>query len=204
VVPLPDGRVLCAIADVCGKGLHAAMVGFSLHTMVRAAADANPPLSDLVERVNKHLCAWLPESSFVTMVAVTVDPATGDLEVVNAGHPPAFVVTQRGRLTELQAAENPALGIAPATMTSQRARLQPGEVLAMYTDGLTELTDPEGEMLGEDRLGEQLRVIVAGTPSNGKAGSVGAMCAALQQSLDDFRRGQPPGDDWTFLLAQRR
>ena len=74
VVPLPDGRVLCAIADVCGKGLHAAMVGSSLHTMVRAAADANPPLSGLVERVNRHLCAWLPESSFVTMVAVTVDP----------------------------------------------------------------------------------------------------------------------------------
>jgi serine phosphatase RsbU (regulator of sigma subunit) len=202
VVPLPDGRVLCAIADVCGKGLHAAMVGFSLHTMVRAAADANPPLLGLVERVNKHLCAWLPESSFVTMVAVTIDPKTGDLEVVNAGHPPAFVVGRDGRLTQLQAAENPALGIAAATMTSQRARLQNGEVLAMYTDGLTELADAEGEMLGERRLGEQLRAIVAG--ESARAGSVGAMCAALKERLDAFRQGQPPGDDWAFLFAQRR
>ena len=123
---------------------------------------------------------------------------------MNAGHPPAFVVGPKGRLTELQAAENPALGIAAASMISQRARLLPGEVLAMYTDGLTELTDPDGEMLGVSRLGEELSAIVAGAAANGKAGGVGVMCAAVKERLDAFRRGQPPGDDWTFLLAQRR
>jgi phosphoserine phosphatase RsbU/P len=199
VVPLPDGRVLLAIADVCGKGLHAAMVGSSLHTMVRAAADANPPLSRLVERVNRHLCEWLPESSFVTMVAVTIDPRTGEIDCVNAGHPPAFVVSAEGRLTELQSAENPALGIALAAMASQHARLSPGDVVAMYTDGITELTNPDGEMLGVSRLGAELCAIRAGT-----TGGVGAMCAALIERLDAFRRGEHPGDDCTFLLAQRR
>ena len=163
VVPLPDGRVLLAIADVCGKGLHAAMVGSSLHTMVRAAADANPPLARLVERVNRHLCEWLPEYSFVTMVAITIDPRKGEIDCVNAGHPPAFVVSPEGRLTELQAAENPALGIAPIAMASQRARLRPGSVVALYTDGLTELTNPDGEMLGVARLGEELSAICSGT-----------------------------------------
>jgi sigma-B regulation protein RsbU (phosphoserine phosphatase) len=199
VVPLGDGRVLLAIADVCGKGLHAAMVGSSLHTMVRAAADANPPLSRLVERVNRHLCEWLPEDSFVTMVGATIDPATGEMECVNAGHPPVLVLDGRGSLRQLQAAENPALGIAPVAMISQRTRLSPGSVLALYTDGLTELTNPEGEMLGVARLGEELSAIRAGT-----TGGVAAMCAALIVRLDAFRRGEHPGDDCTFLLAQRR
>jgi serine phosphatase RsbU (regulator of sigma subunit) len=200
VVPLPDGRVLLTVADVCGKGIQAALVGSSLHTMVRAAADVNPPLSRLVERVNRHLCEWLPEHSFVTMVAVKIDPRTGEIDCVNAGHPPILVVSPDGKLTALQAAENPALGIAPVAMASQRARLDPGDVLAMYTDGLSELTNPAGEMLGVDRLGHELSTIVL---ESGRLG-VEAIGTALAARLDAFREGELPGDDRTFLLAQRR
>ncbi len=200
VLPLSDGRVLLAVADVCGKGLQAALVGSSLHTMVRAAADVNPPLPRLVERVNRHLCEWLPEHSFVTMVAAAVDPRTGEIECVNAGHPPCFVVSPDGRLAELQAAENPALGIALATMSSQRTRLEPGELLAMYTDGLSELTNAAGEMLGVERLGEELAAICVATGRRG----VAAIGASLNERLDAFREGELPGDDRTFLLAQRR
>jgi len=200
VVPLSDGRVLLAVADVCGKGLHAAMVGSSLHTMVRAAADVNPPLPRLVERVNRHLCEWLPQDSFVTLVAAAVDPRTGDVEFVNAGHPPGFIVGAGGRLTTLQSAENPALGIAPAAMASQRARLAPGDVLVMYTDGLSELTNGASEMLGVERLGEELAAICI---ASGRRG-VAAIGAALNERLEAFREGELPGDDRTFLLAQRR
>jgi hypothetical protein len=200
VVPLPDGRILLAIADVCGKGLHAALVGSSLHTMVRAAADINPPLSRLVERVNRHLCEWLPESSFVTMVAVKIDPASGEIDCVNAGHPPMFVVGPDGKRIQLQSAENPALGIDLVSMASQRTRLDHGDVLAMYTDGLSELAGPSGEMLGVDRLGEELSALVA---SMGRRG-VEAIGAALAERLDAFREGELPADDRTFLLAQRR
>jgi hypothetical protein len=200
VVPLSDGRVLLAVADVCGKGLHAALVGSSLHTMVRFATDMNPPLPQLMERVNRHLCEWLPEHSFVTMVAATVDPATGEMECINAGHPPLFVVGLDGHVAELQAAENPALGIAPVTMISQRTRLQPGDLLVMYTDGLSELTNPAGEMLGVDRLGAELSAICI---ASGRRG-VAAVSVALAARLDAFREGELPGDDRTFLLAQRR
>jgi sigma-B regulation protein RsbU (phosphoserine phosphatase) len=200
VVPLPDGRVLLAVADVCGKGLHAALVGSSLHTMVRAAADLNPPLSRLVERVNRHLCEWLPEHSFVTMVAVKIDPRTGEIDCVNAGHPPMFVIGLDGKVTQLQAAENPALGIAPVSMVSQRARLDPGAVLAMYTDGLSELTNGTGEMLGVERLADELSAICIAHGADG----VTAVGTALAARLDRFRDGELPGDDRTFLLAQRR
>jgi hypothetical protein len=200
VVPLSDGRVLLAVADVCGKGLHAALVGASLHTMVRFATDMNPPLPRLMERVNRHLCEWLPEHSFVTMVAATVDLATGEMECVNAGHPPLFVVGLDGRVAELQAAENPALGIAPVTMVSQRTRLDPGDLLVMYTDGLSELTNPAGEMLGVERLGAELSAICC---ASGRRG-VAAVGVALAARLDAYREGELPGDDRTFLLAQRR
>ena len=199
VVPLSDGRVLLAVADVCGKGLQAALVGSSLHTMVRATADSSPPLTQLVERVNRHLCDWLPSHSFVTMVAAVIDPATGELECVNAGHPPVFIADRRGALRLLQEAENPALGIALTPMISRRGRLEPGDVLAMYTDGLTELHNAHQEMLGQDRLGEELARICAARPPP----RVAAIAEGLTAVLDAFRGGELPEDDRTFLLAQR-
>jgi serine phosphatase RsbU (regulator of sigma subunit) len=192
--------VLLAVADVCGKGLQAAMVGSSLHTMVRASADADPPLTELVERVNRHLCEWLPEHSFVTMVTAVIDPATGAMECVNAGHPPMVIVRAGGGITELQAAENAALGIADTRMESQRAGLGPGDVLAMYTDGLSELTNTEGEMLGHERLAEELSHICKVRRGDGVA-TVGKH---LDVMLDAFRGGGVPTDDRTYLLAQRR
>lgn len=199
VVPLRDGRVLFVVADVCGKGLQAALVGASLHTMVRAVADSAPPVADLVERVNRHLCEWLPEHSFVTLVAATLDPATGELECVNAGHPPVMIIDTQGAVRTLQEAENPALGIAPAPMATQSTRLQHGDVLAMYTDGLTELRNQEREELGVERLGAELcRAAVARARD-----PVEATGEALLEALDAFRGEVSPEDDQTFLLARR-
>ncbi|MFT3764890.1 MAG: PP2C family protein-serine/threonine phosphatase [Minicystis sp.] len=199
VVQLADGRVLFAVADVCGKGLQAALVSSSLHTIVRAAADNSPRLADLMERVNKHLCDWLPAHSFVTMVAAIIEPTTGRLECVNAGHPPVFIVDRRGELRLLQEAENPALGIAPCAMATQSARLELGDVLAMYTDGLTELRDEAKEMLGQDRLGQELARICGTFRAQGME----AVREGLMTALDAFRGDEPPEDDRTFLLARR-
>jgi serine phosphatase RsbU (regulator of sigma subunit) len=85
-------------------------------------------------------------------------------------------------------------------MASQRTRLDHGDVLAMYTDGLSELAGPSGEMLGVDGLGEELSSVVVAKGSRG----VEAIGAALAARLDAFREGELPADDRTFLLAQRR
>jgi serine phosphatase RsbU (regulator of sigma subunit) len=200
VVPMPDGRVLFAVADVCGKGLQAALVGSSLHTMVRATVDTNPGVRELMERVNRHLCDWLPEHSFVTMVGATIDPATGEVDCVNAGHPPVLVLDGKGGLRQLQAAENPALGIGVLPLAVQRTRIAPGDVLVMYTDGLTELRDPAKEqMLGQERLGEEL---VRLAPSAARGG-VAAVREGLAAMLRRFCGGERPEDDQTFLLVRR-
>jgi sigma-B regulation protein RsbU (phosphoserine phosphatase) len=197
VVPMADGRVLFAVADVCGKGLQAALVTSSLHTMVRATADSGRPLADLVERVNRHLCTWLPEYSFVTMVAVALDPKTGEAECVNAGHPPAIVARRGQSPVFLQSAANPALGVAECRFESQKTKLGEDDVLLLYTDGLTELRNPAKEMLGIDALTVALDQLLA--YANGAVGVVGA---GLNEMLDAFRGDQLPEDDRAFVLAR--
>jgi serine phosphatase RsbU (regulator of sigma subunit) len=199
-VPLPDGRVLLAVADVCGKGLQAALVTSSLQTMVRAAMDSMPSLAELMERVNRHLCEWLPAHSFVTMVVAAIDPVTGEIECVNAGHPPVLIVDRDGDQRFLQSAENPALGVAPCGMESQRALLEFGDVLVMYTDGLTELRNVELEMLGQDRLGADFARICAANPGERSAD----MAEALRKMLAAFHGEHMPEDDRAFVVAQRR
>ncbi|APR84998.1 Serine phosphatase RsbU, regulator of sigma subunit protein [Minicystis rosea] len=199
VAELSDGRVLLAVADVCGKGLQAALVTSSLQTMVRASMDHTPTIAELMERVNRHLCEWLPAHSFVTMVVAAIDPATGDVECVNAGHPPVLIVDRHGDLRLLQSAENPALGVAPSRMELQRARLDLGDVLVMYTDGLTELRNAGLEMLGQERLGRDFSRICEdrrGAPSADMADALGKM-------LERFRGDRLPDDDRAFVVAQR-
>jgi serine phosphatase RsbU (regulator of sigma subunit) len=196
---MPDGRVLLVVADVCGKGLQAALVTSSLHTMTRATASAAPSLVELVERVDRHLASFLPQDSFVTFVAAVLDPKTGAIECVNAGHPPALILRRDGVVRSLGEALNPALGIRPGALSPVLARLEPGDVLAMYTDGLTEIRNTAREMLGEERLGERLARLAAERPGAGAA----EIAQALRAMLDEFRGDALPEDDQAFLIALR-
>ena len=91
-------------------------------------------------------------------------------------------------------------GVALTRMESQRGQLEPGEVLLMYTDGLTELRNTSKEMLGQERLGEGCTQICAGEPTMG----VAEIAAALGQLLEAFRGDQLPEDDRAFLVLCRR
>jgi serine phosphatase RsbU (regulator of sigma subunit) len=155
----------------------------------------------MLERLDAHLDAYLPEDSFVTLVATAFDPRTGGVECVNAGHLAPIVLDPRGRVRRLQAAENPALGLGLGriALASQHSTLHPGETLALYTDGLTELGDPTGEMFGEERLADELSRLVARAPR----GTSAELALRLESALDAFRGESMPADDRTFLLARR-
>ncbi|MFW5741304.1 MAG: SpoIIE family protein phosphatase [Myxococcota bacterium] len=199
VVPMPDGRILLAIADACGKGLQAALVASSLHTMVHATVDAGGNLTQLIHSCNAYLCSYLPEHSFVTMVVVVIDPATGEMEVVNAGHPPPYAVSSDGRIRELQSEQNVALGMMETQMEIERSMLIGDETLVLYSDGLTELVDENQVALGPERLSENLGVIVRDEPT----ASVEDYRERIVQMLDRFRGSQLAADDSTFLVARR-
>ena len=130
---------------------------------------------------------------------INFDPKTGRMECVNAGHPPVLVASGAGSLRLLQNAVNPALGMGPVPMEAHESVLDPGEVLVMYTDGLTELRNSSKQMLGQQALGAGFARLCA----SGAGRPVSAIADKLTQMLEEFRGDQLPEDDQAFLLARR-
>ncbi len=199
IVQLADGRILCTVADVCGKGLQAALVTFSIHTMIRTMVDFVQSLTEIVERLNRHLCGYLPDDSFVTMVLCAIDPATGTMEYVNAGHLPLFLFNRHGATRTLDAAENPPLGIGLCTFRASRSQINLGDALLLYTDGLTELRNSKDEMLGEDLLRSSFGDIY----SRENAAPVTRCVEALSEMLNEYRGSEFSEDDRAFIVARR-
>ena len=202
-----DGRVLLALADVSGHGIGAALVASGVHTLVRAGVRAGLPLGELMDNLNQHLCETLPGDAFTTMVAAVLDPRTGDLAYVNAGHPPPFVVSADGsarRLGDGRDAANLPLGLdADERMQVASDRLGAGQLLALYSDGLTEMADAGGVMLGRDGRAAALgRARRGGDDADGTTDAAG-VALVLGEALERRRAGRPPADDVSFLLARR-
>lgn len=198
VLAMKDGRMLLTVADVCGHGLAAAMVTASVHTLVHAGVRAGLNLQNLVEGINEHLCETLPGDSFVTMIAVAVDLETGALQCINAGHPAPLVIGADGQVRELQSEENLPLGVDALQLEVQIGQLDLGELLTLYSDGLSEQLDETEKMLETAGLMAKIREICA-------ASTLCADAAALELSrmLDQRQGGRPAQDDRTFLLARR-
>jgi serine phosphatase RsbU (regulator of sigma subunit) len=198
-VPMLDGRVLLAIADVCGKGLQAALVASSIHTMVHATLDAGGSAAHLMGRLNAHLCDFLPDHSFVTMACLVVDPRSGKLEFYNAGHLPPILVSAGGVVRYLPSCVNPPLGIRPGPIECHNDVLTEREVLVLYTDGLTEGRSDDQNMLGVEAVGAQVSDWVSCRPVPDST----IIAARISQMLADFRGKQSIIDDTTFLVARR-
>ena len=197
---LPDGRVLLGIADVCGKGLQAALVASSVHTLVHASRELGNDLPQLMQRLNEYLLGYLPDHSFVTMLCIIIDCVTGATELVNAGHPGAIVARHGSYVEILNQSDNVGLGIISSDFVTWTNQLDAGDVLLMYTDGLTEMVNLQNEPFGVDRLAAEFERIVAIDPT----ASVDSMRHRLSDSCNAYRGLRTPNDDRTFLLATRR
>jgi len=199
VVPTPEHRTVLTVADVCGKGLPAALVAASLHTMVHTSIRAGLPLPDLMRNLNEYLCETLAPGSFVTMCALEVEAKTGRFEVINAGHPPALVLTADGTVQELQKEANCPLGLDTKPPLAEQGQLTPGQVLALYSDGLTELPMENGEMMGDEALTEHLRTLCKASAGR----SAAELAQGLTTILDQVQGDRMSSDDRTFLLVRR-
>lgn len=199
VVAMPDGRVFLAVADVAGKGLHAALVCMSLHSLIRAGLRAGPSLADLMEGVNQQLGAYLPESSFVTMAAAMLDLREGTGEFANAGHPPVLITDAGGAMHELPSGVGYPLGVNLEPVPIHPLTLKNGDVMTMYTDGWSELQNPAGQLFGLARVRKYVRRIV----QEGADIPVSAIIKRMTELMDRFRGQSMPGDDRTILVARR-
>ena len=199
VVPMADGRLLMAVADVCGKGLPAALLASRVHTGVHSNLAAGMNLQKLMTNLNNYLVSTIPPGSFVTMIALAVDVAGGHVEFVNAGHPPPLVALPGGGVGRAFAdGENLPLGLEAGELAVQQERLSAGETLALYTDGLTELMTESQVMLGIEGLQQELQQI-CGTDEI----SAPAAAESLKRRLTQLLGDQLPQDDQTFLLVKR-
>ena len=160
VLAAPDGRIGLIVADVSGKGLPAAMVATGVHSVVDATVSQGKSLCEMAQGLNRFLINSMDRQSHLTVLAVLFDPLTGHMEYLNAGHPPILVAAPDGQVRELNWGYNPPLGVLPTSPQIDTAELRPGELLFLYTDGLSEMYDAAGKMLGVDgvkiQLGEAL------------------------------------------------
>lgn len=198
IVSLPNGKTFLGVADVCGKGLPAALVASSIHTMVHASLLGGMSLCGLMDNLNAYLNDMLTDETFVTMVAVLLDPATGEIEYVNAGHPHPLVVIPGGSHRRLDRGDNLPLRTINEPHHCHTDILDAGQMLALYTDGLTELEVKEQGMLGIDGLARELCSIYSDAGS-----SAHSAAANLNRRMNDLQSHPEPDDDRTFLLARR-
>ncbi len=155
-VPYPDGRVALLVGDVSGKGMPAALLMSSLQTAVHLLAEDAPSPLEMVTRLNRLLCAKRLGNRFITFFFGVLDPATGQLEYVNAGHNPPLLLRAGGTVEELSAT-GLILGILPAAQYSKSAtELGAGDRLVLFSDGVTEAAPPHDldAEYGETRLTE--------------------------------------------------
>jgi phosphoserine phosphatase RsbU/P len=195
--PLPDGRWGILIADVSGHGTPAAVMMAITHSIAHAHPGHFDPPSTLLGHVNNQLATRYTamHEAFVTAFYGVFDPARRELTYASAGHnPPRLKRCEDGSIMSLDGVGNLPLGVnadqeyAQATQT-----LRPGDQIVFYTDGVTEATDPSGQMFGQERLDEALE--------NCHLDADGLIDAVLS-ALDRFTAGQPAADDRTVVVAK--
>jgi serine phosphatase RsbU (regulator of sigma subunit) len=196
VVAQPDGSLLMAVADVAGKGMASAIMATSFRSAFRAMAADGPPLDELATRMNQHHWAEGEEARrrYVTAIFVRLHAEAGEIEVVNAGHNPGFLLQPGQPPRHFEAAGTP-LGMLPGMRyQSERCGFEPGTRLLFYTDGLTEVYRGDEEF-GTDRL-----LAAFSQCPEGKADGI---LDALWAAIGEFSAGGPQGDDMTALALCR-
>lgn len=155
IYPLPDGRAVIAVGDVSGKGLRAASVTALVRNTLRAYALDRLQPHEAIGRVNEVLCYFSDREVFSTAVYGILDPVGGSLQYCNGGHPAPMILRMSGEVTVLDTS-GPMLGAMEGLQyRTGSTRLDPGEVLVLYTDGVTEARHGN-EFYGEERVAEIL------------------------------------------------
>lgn len=191
-----DGRLVIALGDVSGKGTAAALLMSSLHASVHAQSGSHDTLSATISAVNRYLADNIPANRFVTLFYAELDPASGALSFLNAGHNPPLIVHAAGTVEQLASGGLP-LGIKRnAEYREGRTQMQMGDVLVIYSDGVTEASSPSGEEFGVTRLYEVV--------SRNIDASAAGVRDRIESALTKFSQGTQAADDITLVIVKRQ
>ncbi len=188
----PWGEILLAIADVSGKGVPGAILVANLQGLVTAAGQRRESPARIVEHINSRLCEMEKPDRYVTLCLARIDPLTGTLAYCNAGHPSLLLIRADGAIEELTRGGLP-LGIrAAASYEGGETIMRSGDVLILYTDGITERRHGNHEF-GKERL--------HALASRRRRLSARALQDAILSAVRDFSP-TPLDDDTTLLLVK--
>jgi len=190
-----DGKLVVALGDVSGKGTAAALLMSSLHAAIHAQADTHDSIVATISAVNRYLVESIPANRFVTLFYGELDPKSGSLTFLNAGHNPPLIVHAGGTMEQLAAGGLP-LGIMEgAEFREGRTQLRAGDVLVIYSDGVSEAVNPSGEEFGPTRLYEVVARNLDAT--------AGGIRDRIESALTKFCQGTPAADDITLVIVKR-
>ena len=194
VFPISEGRTAFLIADVSGKGLGAAL----LTTMLQGALSAMTLGTDparVINHVNRFLCSHAEVGRYATMFFGILDD-DGHLEFINAGHPSPFLI-RNGVAEEAFTEGSFPVGLVPeAEYTAVCLKLEPGDTLVLFSDGVTEAMDPDDQLYGVPRL-KQVLTGLAECPLE-------EIQKCVLESVENFARGAHQADDLTLLVVRYR
>ena len=192
---LGDSTLAFMIADVSGKGIPAAMFMMQAKTIIKDLAESGLELPEVFATANKKLCENNDAGMFVTAWMGILDLKTGLLKFVNAGHNPPLVRQADGEFVYLKARSGMVLaGMDGIKYRQNELQLTPGDQIFLYTDGVTEATDKNNQLYGEERLLETVnRNIVMDTRK---------LCEAVKSDVDQFVGEAPQFDDITMLSVE--
>jgi serine phosphatase RsbU (regulator of sigma subunit) len=195
IVRLDQSRVLISIGDVCGKGIPAALFMAITQTVMRLAVRIGDDLGAEVIAANRQLAADNAEGMFTTLFCGVLDLASGALTWCNAGHPPALLLRHDGAFEQLRVG-GPPLGIVEtARYVPQIVTLAPGDLLFLYSDGVTEAENPTSDLFGAERLAQAL--------IEARGRSARAVVEHVVRRVTEFANGAAQSDDITCMAVVR-
>jgi sigma-B regulation protein RsbU (phosphoserine phosphatase) len=189
------GEIVIVIADVSGKGMSASLVAASLDALLMGPIEVGHPTDAICARVSRRLNARTPPERYATAIIASLDPKTGVLSYTNAGHNAGLLVRADGSSERLESTGLP-LGLFPvAEYEREEVTLGLGDLVVLYTDGITEAADEAGEEFGLDRL-EKVVKEQARDP-------LVALAVAIETAVEVFAEERRFADDRTLVILRR-
>ncbi len=203
---LDENRICFVIGDVSDKGVPAALfmamvlTAFEISARAGLAVDRGKRRADsiaaVLDRVNRYLNANNDSQMFVTLFAGILDLRDGSIEYSDGGHEPPFIIRHGAGVEMLQKKGGIALGfIDPYDFTVGTIKLDPGDALVLYTDGVNEAMNPDHQMFTTSAIGDTLRTISNGNPAD-------RICETIIGKVDEFVHGAPQSDDITLVVIR--
>jgi sigma-B regulation protein RsbU (phosphoserine phosphatase) len=196
ITRIDNDHIGLTMADVSGKGVPAAMFMAVSHTLLRLAGKKRLKPEEVITESNNVLATESFDNMFVTLFYAIMNVRTGEMQYVNAGHNPPYILHKDGTLETLPTSKNICLGVLEDyTYTSDSLTLQKGDCLVTFTDGVTEACSTTNELFGEERL-EALLPTLAGQ-------SARSILDNVVNAVHTHAEGAEQSDDITMLVAKR-